>query len=331
MLQSDYCVAGSWSSGPHELRRRPATNTDEDGRYCDGGNLRAPTMDGRSTISKTRKSDARPIRPLCQTERSRAEDCLLGRGSETRRELRQQGQPGTTRVLTTEVGVPQEARRSSFPRHSSSMTNPICVPRGSEASTRSTVLGFKRRKPLPGQTIRTSSIKNISGEAGMECRREIEVSARVRGIVRVRPIRSRPERPCATTSCTPADGVPRPDRGCGALSTKGSRCPPRVRPGKTMPCPRKQAWTPSALRGPGYLLVTAGCVISSRSACATEIQLLRPRPRNIGGAEAQYFRAEYHQATGWLRAERGFSVTLISVIAKLNRCTARGAASKEGE
>jgi hypothetical protein len=102
---------------------------------------------------------------------------------------------GTTASLR-QSGCPSGSTTLQLSRHSSSMTNPSAL-RGSEASTRSTVLASSAGS-TSGSDNSTSSTKTF-GELAWNAAR-MEVSARV-AASSVRPIRSRPERPCAT-SCT---------------------------------------------------------------------------------------------------------------------------------
>jgi len=177
-------------------------------------------------------------------------------------EERTKARASPARSAGTTAPLPQSGWSSGritlqLSRHSSSTTNPsvFC---GSEASARSTAL-MRSAAGTSGPDNSTSSTKTFGERAWNAAR--IEVSGRV-AASSVRPIRSRPERPRAT-SCTRRM----------ASSTCSSICRASARnsaPADVSPISRCRSRAnrlmPTCSSSPATCLVSAGCVISSRSA-----------------------------------------------------------------
>jgi len=141
--------------------------------------------------------------------------------------------------------------------HSSSTANPF-VPCGSEASTRSTVLA-RRAESTCGSDNSTNSTRTFGERAWNAARAEVSASVAASS---VRPIRSRPERPSAT-SCTRRMA----SSTCSSMWRASARnsAPADVSPVNRCRS-RANRLAPTCSSSPATCLVTAGCVISSRSA-----------------------------------------------------------------
>ncbi len=154
-------------------------------------------------------------------------------------------------------GCPSGRTTLQLSRHSSSMTNPSAF-RGSDASTRSTVFASSAGS-TSGSDNSTSSTKTFGEPAWNAARMEVSASVAASS---VRPILNRPERPCAT-SCTPRMA----SSTCSRMWRASARnsLPADVSPARRWRC-RANRLMPSCSSSPATCLVTAGCVISSRSA-----------------------------------------------------------------
>jgi len=124
---------------------------------------------------------------------------------------------GTTASLQ-QSGCPSGRTTLQLSRHSSSMTNPSAF-RGSEASTRSTVFASSAGS-TSGSDNSKSSTKTFGEPEWKAARMEVSWSVAASS---VRPIRSRPERPCAT-SCVRRMA----SSTCSSIrrASARNRCPP---------------------------------------------------------------------------------------------------------